>query len=313
MGRIRSIKPEFPQSETIGKLSRDARLLFIQLWTIVDDDGRTRAAARMLASLLYPYDEDAPKLIDKWLDELERAGSIRRYVVDGNAYLDIPNWRKHQKIDRPTASRLPEYCNPPSDGREDSQLFTEPSPNTREASPSPHRTVATDLGPRTGDMDQGPGPLIVEEDRSSLRSATRKTNRGSRLPTDWQPSEVNRAYAIEHGLTPEKVAIEAEKFRNHFTAKAGPSASKLDWDATWRNWILTSLEISHGRSSQQNRMHSGTGQPQTNADAIVAGVARYANRRFTREPANRPGDLELSGGADIAAGANANEGTQNGD
>jgi hypothetical protein len=162
-------------------------------------------------------------------------------------------------------------------------------------------------------MDQGPGPLIVEDDRSSLRSATRKTNRGSRLPTDWQPSEVNRAYAIDHGLTPEKVAIEAEKFRNHFTAKAGPGASKVDWDAAWRNWILTSLEISHGRSSQQNRMHPGTGQPQTNADAIVAGVARYANRRFTREPANRPGDLELSGGADIAAGPNANETTQNGD
>src|SRR5258708_6298388 len=112
MGRIRSIKPEFPQSETIGKLSRNARLLFIQLWTIVDDDGRTRAASRMLASLLYPYDEDAPKLIDKWLDELEGADSIRRYVVDGNAYLDIPNWRKHQKIDRPTPSRIPEYLEP---------------------------------------------------------------------------------------------------------------------------------------------------------------------------------------------------------
>jgi hypothetical protein len=143
MGRIRSIKPEFPQSETIGKLSRDARLLFIQLWTIVDDDGRTRAAARMLASLLYPYDEDAPKLIDKWLDELERAGSIRRYVVDGNAYLDIPNWRKHQKIDRPTASRLPEYCNPPLERSrgfatlhraftEYSRSLTEPSPNRRD-------------------------------------------------------------------------------------------------------------------------------------------------------------------------------------
>jgi hypothetical protein len=36
-------------------------------------------------------------------------------------------------------------------------------------------------------MDQGPGPLIVEEDRSSLRSAVRKTNRGSRLPTEWHP------------------------------------------------------------------------------------------------------------------------------
>lgn len=34
MARIRSIKPEFPQSESIGKLSRDARPLFVLLWTI---------------------------------------------------------------------------------------------------------------------------------------------------------------------------------------------------------------------------------------------------------------------------------------
>ena len=220
MGRIRSIKPEFPQSETIGKLSRDARLLFIQLWTIVDDAGRTRAASRMLASLLYPYDDDAPKLIDKWLDELECAHCIRRYVVEGNAYLEICNWLKHQKIERPTPSRFPEYREPSPNAREDSRGLTEPSPNAREDSPSPHRTLAPDLGPGTLDMDQGSGPGIVEEDRSSLRSVKRQANRGSRLPTDWQPSDANRAYAIEHGLTPEKVAIEAEKFRNHFTAKA---------------------------------------------------------------------------------------------
>jgi hypothetical protein len=307
MARIRSIKPEFPQSETIGKLSRDARLLFIQLWTIVDDDGRTRAASRMLASLLYPYDDDAPKLIDKWLDELERAHCIRRYVVDDNAYLDIRNWRKHQKIERPTPSRFPEYREPPSISRADSRGSTEPSSNAREVSTSPHRTLATDLGPRTVDTDQGSG--IVEKERSSLRSAAPKANRGSRLPTDWQLSEFNRDYAISHGLTPEKVAIEAEKFRNHFTAKAGPGASRVDWDATWRNWILTALEITHGRNPDQNRTHSGTRPTQTNADAIVAGVGRYANRRFARESANRPGDLELSGHADVANATNANEGT----
>src|SRR6516225_2349366 len=112
MARIRTIKPEFPQSETIGKLSRDARLLFVQLWTLADDEGRTRAAPRMLASLLYPYDDDAPSLIDGWLDELERNSCIRRYEADGSRYLDIPNWLKHQKIDRPTASKLPPFRDP---------------------------------------------------------------------------------------------------------------------------------------------------------------------------------------------------------
>lgn len=107
MGRIRTIKPEFPQSESIGKLSRDARLLFIQIWTIVDDDGRARAASRMLASLLYPYDEDAGRLIEGWMQELEDGHFIHRYDVDGSQYLEVTKWRKHQKISHPSPSRLP--------------------------------------------------------------------------------------------------------------------------------------------------------------------------------------------------------------
>lgn len=109
MARIRTIKPEFPQSESMGRISRDARLLFILLWTLVDDSGRTRAASRMLASLLYPYDDDAPRLIDAWLEELEREECIDRYSVDGQSYLQIRNWLIHQKIDRPSKSKFPEF------------------------------------------------------------------------------------------------------------------------------------------------------------------------------------------------------------
>lgn len=107
MARIRTIKPEFPQSESMGRLSRDARLLFVQLWTIADDDGKTRAASRLLASLLYPYDDDAPALIDGWLAELEAEGCILRYAVDGASYLQVCKWADHQKIDRPSVSKLP--------------------------------------------------------------------------------------------------------------------------------------------------------------------------------------------------------------
>lgn len=139
MARIRSIKPEFPQSESLGRVSREARLLFIGLWTICDDEGRTRAASRLLASLLYPYDADAPSLINGWLDELSGIGAIRRYVVNGSTYLDIPNWLKHQKIDKPGKSRLPAFD-------EDSRTFA----NIREES-------TTDLGPRTLDLGKDLG------------------------------------------------------------------------------------------------------------------------------------------------------------
>ncbi len=141
MARIRSIKPEFPQSESVGKLSRDARLLFILIWTHVDDEGRSRAASRMLASLLFPYDDDAPKCVGHWLDELEINGFIQRYEVDGSRYLQVVNWLKHQKIDHPSKSKIPPF----SDGGG--------KPRDRVAKPrEDSRDLAPDLGPRTEDL-----------------------------------------------------------------------------------------------------------------------------------------------------------------
>lgn len=119
MGRIRTIKPEFPQSESMGRVSREARLLFILLWTLVDDSGRTRAASRMLASLLYPYDDDARDLVEDWLDELDQEGCLVRYEHEGQTYLQIVNFLQHQKIDKPTPSKLPEF-------REESRILARP-------------------------------------------------------------------------------------------------------------------------------------------------------------------------------------------
>jgi hypothetical protein len=107
MARIRTIKPEFPQSESMGRVSREARLLFVLLWTLADDEGRLRGNSRMLASLLFPYDDDAPSLIDGWLGELQAQSCVVRYEEAGGTYLEICNWLIHQKIDKPSKSKIP--------------------------------------------------------------------------------------------------------------------------------------------------------------------------------------------------------------
>ena len=112
MARIRTIKPEFPHSESMGAVSRDARLLFVLLWTIADDSGRLRGNSRLLASLLYPYDGDAGSLLDGWLTELEAQKCLIRYEVGGHSYVQITNWTDHQKIDKPSGSKLPEFVEP---------------------------------------------------------------------------------------------------------------------------------------------------------------------------------------------------------
>jgi hypothetical protein len=172
MARIRTIKPEFPQSETVGRLSRDARLLFVQLWTIADDAGRLRGASRMLASLLYPYDDDAPKLMPKWLEELEAKDCIRCYEVDGSQYIEIINWLKHQKIDRPSESRIPPYREGSTKPREES------------------RASDADLGPRTSTKDQ--------EDIRAVAKATR--------PSDSSFDEFWKVYPKREGANPKSPA-----------------------------------------------------------------------------------------------------------
>ncbi|MCK1317137.1 hypothetical protein [Bradyrhizobium sp. 23] len=145
MPRIRTIKPEFPQSESMGRVSREARLLFLLLFTLVDDEGRTRGYSRMLASLLYPYDDDAPGLIDGWLEQLERENCIRRYEVSGAVYLEITNWLKHQKIDKPSKSRLPSF-------EEGSRVVAKPREEATTDLVSVSVSRTRDLGPWTLDL-----------------------------------------------------------------------------------------------------------------------------------------------------------------
>lgn len=139
MARIRTIKPELPQSESLGRVTRDARLLFVNLFTIADDAGRLRGQSRLLASLLYPFDdgESAAKTtgaeIEGWLGELEREGCIVCYEAGGVEYIQITKWLEHQKIDRPSPSRLPEYVAKP---REESR-GRDALPRTLDLGPTP--------------------------------------------------------------------------------------------------------------------------------------------------------------------------------
>lgn len=123
MARIRTIKPEIPHSESLGKLSRDARLTFILMWTIADDSGRLRGNSRMLASLLFPYDDDAIKKMDGWLADLAKQDCIIRYCIDGQSYIQICNWLIHQRIDKPTPSKIPLFENPLGVLCDSSQIF----------------------------------------------------------------------------------------------------------------------------------------------------------------------------------------------
>lgn len=108
MGRIRSIKPEFSQSEAIVALSRDVRLHFIQLWTYADDYGRGKDEPRVIKGAIWPLDDDvSPEQVEAWQCVLAAEGRIVRYTVGGRQFFEVVNWMEHQKPNRRTESKLP--------------------------------------------------------------------------------------------------------------------------------------------------------------------------------------------------------------
>lgn len=58
--------------------------------------------------------------------------------------------------------------------------------------------------------------------------------RGSRIPPDFKP---DLEWSQQQGFSNSELKVEFESFKDFWISKAGPGGVKLDWQATWRNWI----------------------------------------------------------------------------
>lgn len=70
------------------------------------------------------------------------------------------------------------------------------------------------------------------------KAAKAVAKRGARLPKDWTLPEEWRAWAAAEypAWTPEWITAVAARFKDHWLAASGQTASKVEWDGTWRNW-----------------------------------------------------------------------------
>lgn len=109
MARIRTIKPEAFTSESLAEVSVTAERTFFGLLTQADDHGRFRDNAAIIAGLLWPLRADhTPVDVEGDLQQLAAAGLLCRYTgCDGRHYLHVVTWFEHQKIDKPSQSRIP--------------------------------------------------------------------------------------------------------------------------------------------------------------------------------------------------------------
>lgn len=108
---------------------------------------------------------------------------------------------------------------------------------------------------------------VNADDRSSYRRTdvterVARAPRGTRIPDPFVVTREMREWASEHAplVNVDRCTV---RFVNHWRAKTGRDATKLDWPRTWQNWLLkdqTDEErrggvrqstVDHGRSVDQ--------------------------------------------------------------
>lgn len=121
-GRIRTIKPELLEDAVTAGLSDMAFRLFISCILLADDHGRLRFEPAFIRGTVYWARDVDAEAFTLALAELEPL--VMAYVVKGQRYGAIRNWKKHQRVDKPGKPRLPEpppetLANVSRDSRED--------------------------------------------------------------------------------------------------------------------------------------------------------------------------------------------------
>lgn len=103
MPRIRSIKPEFWTDGAIIRLPFEARLFYIGMWNFACDRGHLSDDPFGLKLKIMPADPvDGNELVQ----QLVESGRVERVTIPGGrAFLSIPRFNDHQRIDTRWNSR----------------------------------------------------------------------------------------------------------------------------------------------------------------------------------------------------------------
>jgi len=145
MARIRTVKPDFFRSRTINRLTYEQRLTFIGLWTHVDDEGRCEYDPELIKADIWPRERSVGELEDD-LRVLTELSLITHYEVGERSFIQVKGFDEHQRINRPTPSRLP----PPKAGA------IVPLTSRNEASPKTHGALTeSSLPERKGKEGKG--------------------------------------------------------------------------------------------------------------------------------------------------------------
>lgn len=103
-------------------------------------------------------------------------------------------------------------------------------------------------------------PFTNISKREEAAQTPPSTKKATRLPDDFSITPEMSDYAklkrpeIDH-------ILETEKFCNYWLAKSGKDATKIDWQRTWKNWILNAKAVNGNGNGKSHRPPDTVGKP----------------------------------------------------
>jgi|GEM_PF-1273228 len=154
-------------------------------------------------------------------------------------------------------------------------------PNTDASAAEPlAETAAETVTEPLADHNQTPNATLTQPDaepepkhnlKQPRKAKKNTTERGDRLPDDWRPSDELMLWAQQKYPNVDAFS-QMEQFCDYWRSKPGKEGRKLDWDATFRNWI---------RRADEFEKKSGFKSP----GALVSKLMPHANGRLPGESA----------------------------
>lgn len=155
---------------------------------------------------------------------------------DGGYTVGADRWARHQTTKEEVDSRRLLAAERQRKSRE-RKLLSEFQANVTQLSHVTRTTTSRDCHSEVTQPEPEPEPE-PKELKASLPLASdrpaKKPIRGTRLPEDFAPNDAHAALASELGVD---LRDQFARFRDYWLAKPGSQGTKLDWDATLRNWL----------------------------------------------------------------------------
>jgi hypothetical protein len=227
--RARNIKPGFFRNDELAECSLAARLLFIGMWTLADREGRLEDRPGKIKFQLLPTDQfDAEEAVA----ELAAHGFLLRYDANGQRYIQVMNWNKHQNPHiKEAASTIPAPC------EHDASTVLEPDePGLIPRSLDSLEPTTSDA--REDEPESVPEPVDVEatETERKIVVFVKRVPGMANVPEPDIVLHLRECNELRGPFPDEFVLAEMQKWSNHWIAERSGTSKKQRF-RQWRNSV----------------------------------------------------------------------------